>query len=1034
MDPGKGGAGRMSEKILKALLQLFAIIAKGEAVAQGVRPDNAAILERFLRKQFSPEVVAVHMSRYQAFVQAFHASGGASRTDRKRTALNSVKVLKICTQVNAELNQRQKFVVLVHLLEFIQSNEQVSEQEAEFVATVADTFNIGREDFLRCRGFVAGRRGDRVDAADLLYINAAGRNTMAHARHIHAHGMDGELRVLHVPSVNLYVMRYNGGSEVLLNGQRMGADSHYVLSNGSSVRPPHGAPIYYSDILSAFMQKGEGSRIVFKADAIEYAFPNGRVGLHELRLAETGGKLIGIMGGSGSGKSTLLNVLNGNLRPSRGHVTINGVDVHTERERIRGVIGHVSQDDLLIEELTVFQNLFYNAKLCFGDQNDQQVAERVLRMLQTLGLYETKDLKVGSPLEKTISGGQRKRLNIALELIREPSVLFVDEPTSGLSSRDSENIMDLLKELALKGRLIFVVIHQPSSDIFKLFDRLLLMDQEGHPVYYGDPVDAVVYFKRVTGQVNSEEGQCAACGNVNPEQIFNILEAKLVDEYGNETDQRRISPEAWNEVFRAQMEGRPDHVVDEHAVPRSTFAVPDRIRQLKVYFKRDLLSKLANRQYVIINLVEAPALAFVMAFFLRFQRSGHAAEAGYVFRQNDNIPQYLFIAVIVALFLGLTVSAEEIIRDRKILAREKFLDLSWSSYLLSKVGILFLISAIQTALFVFVGHAVLDIQGLHAQHWLLLFSTSCFANVLGLNVSASFNSAKVIYILIPVLIIPQLLFSGIIVKFDKLHPWFASERSVPLLGNLMASRWAYEGMAVTQFMDNRYEREFYALDQRMKNANWKKDLWVRELQNNVGNVRRALQGHAEGVDVERELRLLRTELRKEAGQLKGYSFPRLHELEHDRVDEEVLDDVLASLAVLTSHYRSVYKAAEAEKEALIAGMTHTPGSRRAYFEMLDRFRNESLADVVTNKNDVNVIVADRGELVQKSDPIYLEPVHKGFFGAHFYAPSKWLAGLRIPTLQANTMVLWGMTLLLALTLYLELFPRLIARVPGKGRP
>jgi ABC transport system ATP-binding/permease protein len=110
---------------------------------------------------------------------------------------------------------------------------------------------------------------------------------------------------------------------------------------------------------------------VFKAEAIEYAFPNGRIGLHELHMAETGGKLIGIMGGSGSGKSTLLNVLNGNLKPSRGHVTINGIDVHAERERIRGVIGHVSQDDLLIEELTVFQNLFFNAKLCFGDQDDK---------------------------------------------------------------------------------------------------------------------------------------------------------------------------------------------------------------------------------------------------------------------------------------------------------------------------------------------------------------------------------------------------------------------------------------------------------------------------------------------------------------------------------------------------------------------------------------------------------------------------------------------------------------------------------------
>jgi hypothetical protein len=107
----------MSEKILKALLQLFAIIAKGDAVGEGMRPDNAAPLERFLRKQFSPEVAASHLARYQAFVLAFHSSGGQTRTGRKRTSLNSVKVLKICTQVNEELNQRQKFVVLVHLLE-----------------------------------------------------------------------------------------------------------------------------------------------------------------------------------------------------------------------------------------------------------------------------------------------------------------------------------------------------------------------------------------------------------------------------------------------------------------------------------------------------------------------------------------------------------------------------------------------------------------------------------------------------------------------------------------------------------------------------------------------------------------------------------------------------------------------------------------------------------------------------------------------------------------------------------------------------
>jgi hypothetical protein len=248
----------------------------------------------------------------------------------------------------------------------------------------------------------------------------------------------------------------------------------------------------------------------------------------------------------------------------------------------------------------------------------------------------------------------------------------------------------------------------------------------------------------------------------------------------------------------------------------------------------------------------------------------------------------------------------------------------------------------------------------------------------------------------------------------------------------MASRWAYEGLAVTQFMNNRYEREFYALDQRMKTANWKKDLWVRELENSAGNVRRAIKGHPENVDLAYELELLSTELRKESERLHGFEFAGVHDLAPDRVTETVLDDLEASLDVLTQHYRTVYKQAEAEKEAKIAALTATPELRATYFMLLDGYRNESLTDAVTNKNDVNVIVEDDGELVQKNDPIYLEPVQSGFLGAQFYAPSKWISGMRIPTLWANTMLLWAMALILGLALYFELFPRMLKILPSRS--
>src|SRR5690606_33161103 len=129
----------------------------------------------------------------------------------------------------------------------------------------------------------------------------------------------------------------------------------------------------------------------------------------------------------------------------------------------------------------------------------------------------------------------------------------------------------------------------------------------------------------------------------------------------------------------------------------------------------------------------------------------------YTYRNNDNIPAFILMSIIVALFMGLSVSAEEIIKDKKILKREEFLNLSRLSYLSSKVAILFAISAIQTLLFVFVSHLILEVQGMFWAYWSMLFSVACAANLMGLIASATFSSAITVYILIPILLIPQMI-------------------------------------------------------------------------------------------------------------------------------------------------------------------------------------------------------------------------------------------------------------------------------------
>lgn len=138
-----------------------------------------------------------------------------------------------------------------------------------------------------------------------------------------------------------------------------------------------------------------------------------------------------------------------------------------------------------------------------------------------------------------------------MELIRQPNILFLDEPTSGLSSRDSEIIMDLLKELSFKGKLVITVIHQPSSGIFKLFDSLYVLDKGGFFIYHGNPVDSLIYFKSHILQADWNESECKLCGNVNPERIFDIVEANIINEFCHATSDRKISAWEWNQYYRS---------------------------------------------------------------------------------------------------------------------------------------------------------------------------------------------------------------------------------------------------------------------------------------------------------------------------------------------------------------------------------------------------------------------------------------------------------------------------------------------------
>ncbi len=1009
----------MSEEILKALMQLFAIIAKQDT---GSSAEQENYINHFLRSQLNELKCNEYLTLYQNFLGTKESAGQDKEPEKKLTSMkDSVRTLAICKKINKTLDQKQKVVVLIRLYEFICVDASITEHRQEILSTVSDVFKISNEEKAIFEYLIFKKVNSDSIFSEFILISDKNEEGNQ-GKFIKADGLNGEIRIIKVNSVGLYFFKYNGQSDIFLNGFPIKSDSIYLLPQGGTLRLPRGT-IYYSDIVSRFFNEGIEEKISFSASHISFQFKTGEKALRDVTINEEGGKLIGIMGGSGAGKTTLLNVLSGIEKPSDGKVFINGIDLHNAKGGLDGIVGYISQDDLLFDDLSVYQNLFYNAELCHGELNSSLISEKTLTTLSGLGLQEAKDIKVGSPLNKMISGGQRKRLNISLELIREPPILFVDEPTSGLSSRDSENVMDLLKELSLKGKLIFVVIHQPSSDIYKMFDKVIILDKGGYQIYYGNPIEAVMYFKQAANQLNSDIGECETCGNVNPETIFNIIESKEVDEYGNSTSDRKVSPEQWSANYQKQFADNDEVTIMLDPAPAASFSRPSKLKQFLIFLKRDVVSKISNTQYIAINLLEAPLLAIVLAVLIRYYSNND--DSVYIFRDNENIPAYIFISVIVMLFFGLTVSAEEIFKDQKILKREQFLNLSKLSYLFSKICLLFFISAVQSLLFVLAGNYIIGIKGLFGDYFLVLFSVSACANIVGLNISSAFNSAVTIYILIPLLIIPQMIMGGAMISYDKINKYMGGGEKVPFLAELMLARWAYEGLMVNQFMENKYEKEFYAMDKKHSEANYLVAYYIPELV----KINIESKGLIDSNDplknkkLKKNTAILNAELSKFPQECADFNFvPNSTKI----LNMKDLEKTVEITEKININYSDTFNYWDHKKDMLLNTFIYDNGDEKVK-RIKDNYANDYLFDILSRSFAKKKVLRSENGLIQVVDPIFQKPSPGKFisFNEPLFIPEKRIFNLKMSTFAFDLIIIWIFSIIGFIALYFDWLKKLL---------
>lgn len=453
--------------------------------------------------------------------------------------------------------------------------------------------------------------------------------------------------------------------------------------------------------------------------------------LDHVTLKCSSSELIGLIGPSGSGKTTLMKCLSGQMMPSAGRVQLNGLEVFSHFDAFKGNIGYVPQDDIIHRELTVMQTLVYAAKLRLP--KDMTEKERKIRIKETLIELELEDQE--RLAVHRLSGGQRKRVNIAIELLTKPGVLFLDEPTSGLDPALDEKLMLLFKKLSQDGRITILTTH--LLEHASMFTKIALM-HSGRLIFYGPPDSATDFF------------------NVpSVSALYTRIKTRPAEDWQSEFQQ---TPQAKEEAAGIRDSVLPSRRAKADVPVKPREPLFNLLRQGITLSQRYSDITLRDRKNTGLLLLQAPLIAFCILI------------------ATNNLSSRLFMMALAALWFGCNNSAREICKELALYRRERMVNLRILPYLSSKFVVLSALIAMQC----FVLALLTPADFLNAYGPLLLCGLAGIG--LGLLVSAIVDSPDKAIALVPILLIPQVLFSGI---FGELRGF---QRTV---GEVMISKWSY---------------------------------------------------------------------------------------------------------------------------------------------------------------------------------------------------------------------------------------------------
>ena len=980
----------MDQPIINEIIKLFAIrISANRRTSISNPVDQLLRYFNTLHREVSKNSIDAIVSEYTRHLEEPGVSVEQLMND-------------VMTEIRESLeykDQLQLFFMMLDLANQYESLEKIMQP-----LSFAEVFGLSDNEAERFRLFITAEDTTAFDMTDCLvysssqddkteklegrWIEDRTQDLPDEKSYLEIENFNGKLLVMYLKPIQSFVVRCISNEGVEVDGTKLSDCRFKIIGAGSSIYFNRKPVLTFSEIKQRYLQQNARRIISLSVNAIQLRSSRSENPIHALTVREQSGSLIGILGKEGSGKTTLLKLLAGHIAPDTGNIEINGYDLQKNRYLLKDIIGYVPEEDLLFEELSVYDNLLMNARLYYSSLPVNEIKHKIDHLLRSLMMNDIRDKVVGNVLNKNIQPGQRRILNIALEILREPQILLVDNALSGLSMNDSARVIKFLHQYTLEGNLVITSITQVNSSIFNHFDKVWILDEGGYPVYTGPTHKAASY---LYNKLNLTAAHPEA---IDPATLIDLI-YQSIEHLEHAEVKRILSPQEWHRLYLASRRSEIAEQPRKSIFPVRLIKIPNLEVQFLIFSLRNFMCKFSRIDNLVFTLLSGPLIALILGFFMR-KTEGNA----YDFSANDNLPAYQFISVIVALFMGIVISSGEILKERNIIRKEQFLEFSRFSYINSKIAFLLLIVALQSFLYTATGNSIMEIKGMTGAYWIVLFSVACFGVLTGLLFSSAVSRLNAIdQKIVPIFLAFQILFGGGIISYQALN--LEKTKYVPVLGELAVSRWGYEAIAVQQFSRNLCERNFFAVDKNINRSEYYISCLLPELSKLA---EKCIEMDAENDSISHYTKIIYHELKAIASEPEVFPFEFLESLKKEDVSPELFTETRDYVTYLKLHFYEKQEAYLAQKSQVTRHLTDSLG-QDGFRRLKSNYTNEKLREIVTNSHYGNQIELIGDRYVRFRDGIYQTPV-SNYGRTVMFAPSKIFNGQEMDTLWFNVSIIW----------------------------